>query len=75
MEGKEEILIIKLNTLDLYSIYEDALVLFYIKAWYLACDLATKRCQGIYIVSHNTKTTAQMGKACLSRVRKNTEQV
>lgn len=32
MEGKEEILIIKHNASNLYSIYDVALILFYIKA-------------------------------------------
>lgn len=61
MDGKEEILTIKPNTLNLYSIYDVALVLFYIKAQYLAFELTIKRCQGIILSVTNAKTRAHMG--------------
>lgn len=59
--ARKEILTIKPNTLNLYSIYDVALVLFYIKAQYLASELTIKRYQGIILSVTNAKTRAHMG--------------
>ena len=86
MECKEEILTIKPNTLNLYSIYDVALVLFYIKTQYLAFELTIKRCQGIILSVTNAKTRAHMvnlsctGPSCKSsklkeKKKKKTEKV
>lgn len=67
MEGKEEILITKHNTPDLYSIYDDALVcccFFFFnntKAWYLDCNLIRKGCFSIYIVSRKCENYSTYG--------------
>ena len=59
--ARKEIQTIKPNTLNLYSIYDVALVLFYIKAQYSASELTIKRYQGIILSVTNAKTRAHMG--------------
>ena len=62
--ARKEIQTIKPNTLNLYSIYDVALVLFYIKAQYSASELTIKRYQVLYYQSQMQKLEHIWG-ACL----------